>query len=91
MTDKSWREGPPRALPLLLFRQTYDLSFNMVLRQLDIPRDVTLKNVGTWLRQNSYADAGMKYTVLSVATEDVFEIGRTHDEVTVSNIESTIY
>lgn len=86
MTDDSWREGPPRALQLMVFRQTCD-----GLEPVKVPKGVTLETVGEWLRQDGDTWAGWDYTVLSVATEDVFEVDLVHNEVVVSNVKSTIY
>ena len=89
--DETWRTGPPVALEFMLFQQSYDLSFRMVLRQIKTPPGVTLKNVSDWLRKNADLLEGAKYTVMLVGAKDVFEINHFHDEVIVSNITSIVY
>ena len=91
MNDESWREGPPRALQLMVFQQTYDMMFNMVLKQVEVPAHVTLENVSDWLGWDKGAEVGVKYTVMSVGTEDVFEVLYIHDEIVVSNVTSIVY
>lgn len=91
MADKSWREGPPRALQLMVFRHTWTMQDDPVLKQIEVPAHITLENVGDWLGWDKGADLGAKYTVLSVGTKDVFEVNHTHGELVVSNVESTVY
>ena len=89
--DETWRTGPPPALEFMVFQQTYDMMFNMVLREIKTPPGVTLENVSDWLKKNRDDGQGVKYTVMSVGTKDVFERLHIHDEVIVSNITSIVY
>lgn len=91
MRDETWREGPPPALQLMVFRQTRDFFFNVVLREIKIPAHLTLENVSDWLRKNCDMDASGKYTVLSVGTKDVFEISQERIGLVVAQVESTVY
>lgn len=89
---ESWREGPPRALKLLVFRQTYDVFDEPILKQLHVPDHVTLETVGAWLKQRSGLTRGDKFTTLSVATEDVYRIDFTSVTGFIYHkVESTVY
>lgn len=91
MTDKSWRDSPPAALQLMVFRHTWTMQDDPVLMPVQIPSDLTLENVGNWLRKNADVESGVKYTALLVGTKDVFEIIHIHDEVTICNVTSITY
>lgn len=92
---KSWRDGPPAALQLMVFQHTWTMQDDPVLKQIKIPAHLTLETVAKWLRQNADvnvdADDDLKYTVLSVGTKDVFQIQHVHGEVIALNEYSTVY
>ena len=91
MTDESWRDGPPPALQLMMFRQFWDDFNETALKQVKVPAHITLETVGKWLGQHNDTELGGKYTVLSVGIKDVFEISQDSRGLCVAKVESTVY
>lgn len=51
---KPWSDGPPaNAIPIIVFRQTYDVFDEPVLKQIHLPAHITRENVASYLKHRS--------------------------------------